>query len=146
MTLEFTQSAALTMGVELELALPEDLVDSRIGNSLEFYFDSSYTKFGYAWIFPKKEGISVGLIDQIQTANKANRLLRFSKNHPIASQKLKGSKEKVMGGTSLHAALLPNGLAQKTYGERFLLVGDAAGFADPITWEGSYFALRISGF
>lgn len=130
------------MGVELELSMDRELIDKLVGNTLEFYFGSCYTSFGYSWIFPKRDGLSVGLVDCIRSKNKKERLLKFVKEHPIASEKLRDAKPRLFDGQSLHAALIPNCPAEKTSGDRFLLVGDAAGFADPVTREGMYFALK----
>ncbi|HLR04315.1 MAG TPA: NAD(P)/FAD-dependent oxidoreductase [Pyrinomonadaceae bacterium] len=124
---------------------------------------------GYAWAFPRIDHISFGIattqdafdhdsLDALmwdfmvayyevaQVGNLRGRMRLWSKElreTPISNlryQKLKQSAER-------YAARIP-GLAPRTWdtrhacGERWALLGDAAGFADPVTGEGIYYALR----
>jgi geranylgeranyl reductase family protein len=136
------QRPKVTIGVQMELQMEEDMVSSLIGDRIEFYFNSGYTEFGYCWIFPKRCGVSVGLVDSLRSKGKRERLLRFIKSDPVASKKLRGARPLPIGNQVFHAAPIPNSIARKTYGERFLLVGDAAGFTYPATSEGIYYALK----
>jgi len=124
---------------------------------------------GYAWAFPRIDHISFGIattqdafdhdsLDALmwdfmvayyevaQVGNLRGRMRLWSKElreTPISNlryQKLKQTAER-------YAARIP-GLAPRTWdtrhacGERWALLGDAAGFADPVTGEGIYYALR----
>lgn len=91
---------------------------------------------GYAWVFPKKDQLSIGLgslkFNKIKLKQKLNNYLKqldidynksniFIKGHPLPTY----SKR----------------LDIKRSGENFLLVGDAAYLADAFIGEGIYFAL-----
>ena len=130
------------IGVQAEFLMEEEEITRLIGNRLEFYFDPNYTKFGYVWIFPKKDGISVGLADKARSKGKMENLWKFIRSHPIASQKIRNASSRLFSGRSVHAALIPNRPLNKTFGDHYLLIGDAAGLVNPTTWEGIYFALK----
>ncbi len=136
------QMPEIILGVQVELQMEEGAVSTLIGDRTEFYFNSDYTESGYCWIFPKRQGVSVGLVDSLRSRGKKERLLRFIESDPIASRKLRGARPIPIGDRIFHAAPIPNSIARKTYGERFLLVGDAAGFIYPATSEGIYYALK----
>jgi len=120
---------------------------------------------GYAWAFPRIDHISFGIatsqdafdhqaLDQLlwkfmvgyyrQRADSKAPLwrsrLRDEKSDALILKELEGSAER-------YAARIP-GLAAKTWdtrraaGHGWALLGDAAGFADPVTGEGIYYALR----
>ena len=120
---------------------------------------------GYAWAFPRVDHISFGIatsqdafdhhaLDQLlwqfmigyyrkQTVPGAN---LWRARRPDAE--LNASIRRELEETSeRYAARIP-GLAVKTWdtrraaGEGWALLGDAAGFADPVTGEGIYYALR----
>jgi flavin-dependent dehydrogenase len=120
---------------------------------------------GYAWAFPRVDHISFGIatsqdafdhkaLDQLlwkfmvgyyrQRADKSAHLwrarLRDEKSGALILKELEETAER-------YAARIP-GLAAKTWdtrratGQGWALLGDAAGFADPVTGEGIYYALR----
>lgn len=130
------------IGVQAEFLMEEEEVTRLIGNRLEFYFDPNYTKVGYVWIFPKKDGVSVGLVDIVRSKGKVEGLWKFIRSHPIASQKLRKATSRLFNGRSIRAALIPRRPLNKTFGHHYLLIGDAAGLVNPTTWEGIYFALK----
>lgn len=94
---------------------------------------------GYAWSFPRRDHLSIGICGkagQCRMADLQQRLAEFMRSY----------------GYSRHCAavfshLLPS-LEVESWanirfeGDGWALVGDAAGLADPITGEGLYFALR----
>jgi geranylgeranyl reductase family protein len=118
---------------------------------------------GYAWAFPRLDHISFGIattqdafdhkaLDALlwqfmfgyyrqREDGKAN---IWKRSHEPAALKI----EKNLRATAeRYAARIP-GLADETWdkrracGENWALLGDAAGFADPVTGEGIYYALR----
>lgn len=137
-----TKMPESVIGMQVELSMQEKQIDQSIGNSLEFYFDPAYTNLGYVWIFPKKEGVSVGMVANLTKTRKKEILFSFVRNHPLASKKLHNSKPRFFDGRDFHSALIPNAPAETTYGNRYLLLGDAAGLVDPTTWEGIFYAFR----
>jgi geranylgeranyl reductase family protein len=130
------------IGVQAEFFMEEEEITRLIGNRLEFYFNPTYTKFGYVWIFPKKDGVSVGLADKAGSKGKMEKLWEFIRSHPIASQKLRNASRRLFNGRSVHTALVPSRPLNKTFDDHYLLIGDAAGFVNPTTGEGIYFALK----
>jgi flavin-dependent dehydrogenase len=120
---------------------------------------------GYAWAFPRTDHISFGIATSQDTFDhKAlDRLLwdfmlffygQDRQNKRTLWAKDKGGwqdqgavTEFLEKNSERYAARIP-GLAagtwdqRRTVGDRWALLGDAAGFADPVTGEGIYYALR----
>jgi flavin-dependent dehydrogenase len=124
---------------------------------------------GYAWAFPRLDHISFGIATS-QDAFDHRSLdallwefmigyyrIREDARAPLWSSQAKGSAEgdlhraeiekKLRASVDRYAARIP-GLAPETWNTRrvgsdtWALLGDAAGFADPVTGEGIYYALR----
>ena len=99
-------------------------------------FDLGFMPQGYAWIFPKGDHFSVGVYS-------TSRRIRNLKPFFMSYLRMKGlpvdRKVKL-----LRSHLIPSGPGRKDLlgDERGLLVGDATGFADPLTGEGIFYALR----
>ena len=105
-------------------------VEGQLSDSLDFYFDHELVPYGYAWVFPKKETSTIGLVcEQIQEP-----WPRLEKLMDIMEVRLgkKFKKVKLVGG------LIPASPKQpvKTYNPRFLVVGDAGGFTNPLFYGG----------
>jgi digeranylgeranylglycerophospholipid reductase len=128
--------------VQYLMSMEPELIDERFGRRNEFYYGGDVSPFGYAWIFPKRDCIAVGvgaLLSKVEENLKIY-LEIFVKKHPIASKKLEGAKV-----TRFDAALVPlSGLTPKICSDRIVLIGDAAGTVSPITGEGMYYSM-ISG-
>jgi geranylgeranyl reductase family protein len=120
---------------------------------------------GYAWAFPRLDHISFGIattqeafahqpLDDLlwrfmigyyqQREGTKVRFWSSDKNHSTGTARI---KDDLKSTAERYAARIP-GLAEKTWdtrrvcGEGWALLGDAAGFADPVTGEGIYYALR----
>ncbi|HEY0377808.1 MAG TPA: NAD(P)/FAD-dependent oxidoreductase [Pyrinomonadaceae bacterium] len=120
---------------------------------------------GYAWAFPRVDHISFGIattqeafdhqaLDRLlwqfmvgyyrQRADSRARLWHTRAGDEEACELIRRELE---GTAERYAARIP-GLAAKTWDTRraagagWALLGDAAGFADPVTGEGIYYALR----
>ncbi|HVF49267.1 MAG TPA: geranylgeranyl reductase family protein [Pyrinomonadaceae bacterium] len=124
---------------------------------------------GYAWAFPRLDHISFGIATAQDTFDHEtlDRLLwdfmrgyyrmRDDKRAPLWSNAKTGRhakdardveiEEKLRAVAGRYAARIP-GLkpetlrARRTAGDDWALLGDAAGFADPVTGEGIFYALR----
>ncbi|MBA2524431.1 MAG: NAD(P)/FAD-dependent oxidoreductase [Pyrinomonadaceae bacterium] len=120
---------------------------------------------GYAWAFPRLDHISFGIATtqeafEHQPLDKLlwDFMLGYYRQREDPKAKLWASrkadrdrderiKEKLAASAERYAARIP-GLNEKTWdtrrvcGEGWALLGDAAGFADPVTGEGIYYALR----
>lgn len=126
------ETRRLVPALEAEVPAGGEVLE-RLGSAA--FFDFSRVAGGYAWVFPKKGHVSVGVG-------------LFRRNGPAAlPQKLQAfmntlilDKRKV---TRLKGAVIP--VSPRLDGfvkDRVVLVGDAAGLADPLTGEGIYAALK----
>lgn len=93
---------------------------------------------GYIWVFPRSDHFSVGICGCMQGANTARLRQVLEDSLPEFGLSLEGAK--------LYAhiipALTPRALQSPFAGGGWALIGDAAGFVDPITGEGIYYSLR----
>jgi len=93
---------------------------------------------GYIWVFPRSDHFSVGICGCMQGANTAKLRQVLEDSLPEFGLNLDGAK--------LYAhiipALTPKALQGPFSGDGWALIGDAAGFVDPITGEGIYYSLR----
>jgi geranylgeranyl reductase family protein len=120
---------------------------------------------GYAWAFPRVDHISFGIATSQDAFDHESldkllwrfmlgyyRMRRDPTAHLWSSRKRDAALDsqiqtELRGVAERYAARIP-GLAPQTWdtrraaGEGWALVGDAAGFADPVTGEGIYYALR----
>lgn len=119
---------------------------------------------GYAWAFPRPDHISFGIAttqDAFEHQPLDDLLWRFMVGYyqqcdgatgtfwgpEKETPGSKGVREHLKNTAERYAARIP-GLAAKTWetrkvcGDDWALLGDAAGFADPVTGEGIYYALR----
>lgn len=122
---------------------------------------------GYAWAFPRLDHISFGIataqdafdhqaLDRLlwdfmigyyrRRARPNSRIWSSARSHEKTPQD-ESIKSELGAMAERYAARIP-GLAVETWdkrrttGEGWALLGDAAGFADPVTGEGIYYALR----
>jgi digeranylgeranylglycerophospholipid reductase len=96
--------------------------------TIDFFFGEEISPFGYGWIFPKRDSINIGVLCLQSEIKKSigDYLKRF-----VSSEKL-SSQEVIRSGSRL----MPQSITSKIFGERVLVVGDAAGTADPIDGGG----------
>jgi flavin-dependent dehydrogenase len=107
------------------------------GTAKIFFQESGF--LGYIWSFPHLDHTSIGIgcwLPEARAADLRRRLEEFiAIQYPDAADKL------------FYAAMVPSLsrqsiIDQRVCGQDWALLGDAAGFADPITAEGIYYALR----
>jgi geranylgeranyl reductase family protein len=83
---------------------------------------------GYAWIFPKRRGLSIGALSLHRDAHGVRRQLeRLAEREGVDVHSIERRDGYVIPTTFRE---------EKAHRGDVLLVGDAAGLADPITWEG----------
>jgi len=122
----------LAPALESEIMLPSEKLAEFQGVAR---FDFDVITSGYTWVFPKKDHVSVGIAE-------------FSKNK-VALNKVFDAYKQQIGLTEQYEErnrkgyIIPIKPRQPPYmKQRMILVGDAAGFADPITAEGFTYALK----
>jgi geranylgeranyl reductase family protein len=100
------------------------------------HFDFGQIPEGYGWIFPKRDHLSVGVLSMSRRV----KLMKPYFNAYLAAKNIHASAKVKPFLTHLIPIVPDKGSILAT--ERGLLVGDAAGFADPITGEGMTYAFR----
>lgn len=117
--------------LEYEIRVTDELQE-RFAGSARFDFEVG-TK-GYAWVFPKREHLSVGIL-----AMERGRAQLHQKLHAylaaIGIDRIESEER--------HGYLIPVGPRTGGFAKgRVLLAGDAAGLAEPITAEGISYAIK----
>ncbi len=125
------ESRLLVPAIESELYVSDKEMD-RHARTARFDFD--IPPHGYAWLFPKADHLSVGVLSVRRGHVRLKRVL---------AQYLSALGIKEVEREERHGFVIPisprrDGFARN----RVILVGDAAGFADPVTAEGISFAIR----
>ena len=101
------------------------------------HIDVGCVSDGYAWIFPKQESLSVGIGCMRERATYLRRdFSRFVES--LGFDKYPVSRS----GGGLLPICKKNVVVQR---DCILLLGDAAGFVDPLTGEGIYYAMKSAG-
>ena len=94
---------------------------------------------GYIWIFPRVDHFSAGICGKLPNKSTADLRRLLEDSLPQLGLSFEGAK--------FYAHVLPS-LRPETLreaavnGEGWAMIGDAAGFVDPITGEGLYYAMR----
>ncbi|MBM3804245.1 MAG: NAD(P)/FAD-dependent oxidoreductase [Acidimicrobiia bacterium] len=128
---------------------PEDLmmtfgyrVPKEIGDGIVIKFFPQFR--GYYWVFPRTCHASFGICGRLSqhTTQTLKDLL-----HSFLTETGQAPDTDRMGDWPVYSALIPSLRPEslrtnRIAGENWSLVGDAGGFADPITCEGIYYALR----
>lgn len=121
----------LIPALEYEVMVPQNRLDRFDGVAR---FDFGILPHGYAWAFPKRRHLSIGVLSMVQREGALKRVIMQYLDR--------------LGCTDVtqmeqHGFVIPIRPRTGPFIEkRVLLVGDAAGFADPVTGEGISFALR----
>jgi geranylgeranyl reductase family protein len=122
-----------TVAFALEAEVPRDRLPQQ-GDRVEI--DFSAARWGYGWVFPKPESLTIG----IGGLHRLNPELRRSLDEYFQRKGLDTKEFKVKG------QYLPGGGYRVIPGRgNVLLCGDAAGAVDPLSGEGIPFALQTGG-
>jgi digeranylgeranylglycerophospholipid reductase len=136
---KYFNSHKLGLCLQYQIKLENSLIEQRIGDRNEVYYGRDVSPFGYAWIAPKDNLVTVGvgaLLSAVKGSLK-NYLNYFVKKHPIASRKLEGGRI-----LKTETALCPlSGLISPTYDDNLIIAGDAAGHCSPVSGEGIYYSM-----
>ncbi len=95
---------------------------------------------GYGWVHPKKENLNIGVVClhskmRFNLMDVLRAYFQMLKSYRVIPNDL--SPEHCVGWTMPYARTL-----RRTYANRILLCGDAAGFVNPFSGEGIYYAMR----
>lgn len=134
------------------IGLPAEKIEDRfalprgLGTALEIFGESTQGLLGYGFVYTNKESLSIGtgalLEDLIRTGINVNDMLDRFKAHPAIAPLIAG------GETLEYAAhLIPEGgyhRMPQVYADGVVVVGDAAGFVNPLNREGVNLAM-LSG-
>ncbi len=126
--------ARMAVALEAELEVESSALAERRG---VLHLDFGALPWGYAWIFPKAEHLSVG-IGALMRKRKAPDLRQELDRYVRSESSLANSKPMHLQGHRIPLG----GRAAKLDAPRALVVGDAAGVVDPFTAEGIYYAIR----
>ncbi|MBI5740585.1 MAG: geranylgeranyl reductase family protein [Nitrospirae bacterium] len=120
------------LAIALETFVDRSEVDKQV-YCPSLYFD--FLRSGYAWIFPNRDRMIIGMCG----LNKENRKSIFhSFNEFLAETGYRNA-----ANLKSHAYHLPYGnFLLSPVHKNILLIGDAAGFADPLLGEGIFFSHR----
>jgi flavin-dependent dehydrogenase len=127
--------------------LDEDLAQ---GNIKIIHLDGP--KSGWVWMIPLGENrLSIGVALSMEYANEQRRILSTTHDNwqnALYLSELAGSPiaTTITGGAEQWNPVVANGdfsyYAEEKYGENFAIVGDAAGFLDPIFSSGIYLGMK----
>ncbi|MDQ3044392.1 MAG: FAD-dependent oxidoreductase [Chloroflexota bacterium] len=134
------------------ITLPAATIEDRfnlpqgLGTALEIFGESTWGLLGYGFIYTNMESLSIGtgalLEDLILTGINVNDMLDRFKCHPAIAPLLAGGKT-----VEYAAHLIPEGgynRMPQVYADGVVVVGDAAGFVNPLNREGVNLAM-LSG-
>jgi geranylgeranyl reductase family protein len=130
-TMGMADGRVLIPALEYEVTVPPDQLDG-LQNTARFDFD--LLPHGYAWAFPKRQHLSIGVLSMAQRGSDLKSLMARYLDLLGCSSIMQVER---------HGFVIPIRPRRGPFvDKRILLVGDAAGFADPVTGEGISFAIR----
>ena len=129
--LGMTRAIEHLVGIESEIVVPQgELVKWRS----RVHVDLGCIPGGYAWVFPKRNHLSVGAGCLASRARSLRRVYqRFLNSLGIGSYTIARSSSHLIPTCTK---------GELVWQDKALLLGDAAGLADPLTGEGIYNAIR----
>jgi menaquinone-9 beta-reductase len=97
---------------------------------------------GYGWVFPKKEHLNIGFaVIQPETDTWKEYNLRECYQNYLSALKEQGLIPQELPEVPVKGGATPIKPLDRTYMDRAILVGDAAGFINPLSGEGIYYAM-----
>jgi digeranylgeranylglycerophospholipid reductase len=125
---------------------PKQLTTFFTKKRLIYLFIKAHGIAGYAWVFPKKNTVNIGIGEFQSAISKEKPRIPLKETYEKFITTLKEEKLLPMDFPveNLKGATLPIFPLENTFGNRVVLCGDAAGFINPITGEGIYYAM-VSG-
>ena len=137
LSLSMPQGDGNGMGVESEIPF-ESAIDFPKKELQLIHLDFGKIPNGYGWVFPKREGLSIGIGGMWRDGKKVNPrpyFVDFLKDLNYLDDR---KMERIIG----HSLPSFYDERQRVSEGRFLLVGDAGHMIDPLQGEGIYYAIR----
>jgi geranylgeranyl reductase family protein len=132
----------LILTITKEMKTKRSKINNILGDdAVHLFFGKSLIPVGYAWLFPKKETITVGWGNQINLIKNSREEFNAYLNLPIVQKALKDSKLSIF-----KPHLIPVGLRPQIYADNAFAVGDAGGIVDPISGKGIPYAMMSGKF
>jgi flavin-dependent dehydrogenase len=122
----------LNVASAFEVHISRETAKKNFDHPVIFY---GFVDWGYAWIFPNKEGLKVGICGLKRKNNK--KIISLFKDFLSEMDLQDNPYEKINSYVLPYGSFLPS-----PYFRNVLMVGDAAGFADPFLGEGIFYAQR----
>lgn len=141
---------ALAFGYNVDMQTAPSQGGGEAGSGNTSFGEEAIVRFpknftGYLWAFPRPGVMNFGVASKLgeKTSDELRELLEsFIKDY--FGGVLPGPDRMKFFGAKIPTLDMPSWGGLKTRGEGWALVGDAAGFADPITGEGIYYAFKSS--
>jgi digeranylgeranylglycerophospholipid reductase len=127
-----------------ELPVDGGLLDEYFTEKKQFQL---YTKFmgvdGFGWVIPKKDCVNVGIGEMLPVGSSVQKKLPLSEVYRRFVSFLVEKKRipSTFGGGKIQGGMLPFVPFEKTFADRVLLCGDAAGQVNPLTGDGIHYAM-----
>ncbi len=120
------------LGLTAEIPLPDKEIERRFKDLVTIYY--GFESIGYAWLFPKSGYVSAGIgITEARSKTPVKHLMDFLKIKSLDTN------------VRIRGYFIPvSHFKRPVYGNRIMLVGDAAGFVDGFNGEGIRYAI-LSG-
>jgi len=135
------RSEEIGLAVAHEYEVGENFIQEHFGkeNTLHLHLKPEGV-YGYAWAFPRRTKINVGFGAFLKDIKGTD--LKAAFKSYLSLLKKSGLFPKNIDRIVFKGARIPlRGPIERTYSERLLLIGDAAGFVSPISGDGISFAM-----
>jgi len=134
----FFESKDIILTITQEMRTSQEDIKQSLGSDKVhlFFGIKDFITVGYAWLFPKKEAITVGWGNQINLIKNSREEFQKFRNLTFVKNALKNSELDVF-----KPHLIPVGLRSKLYDDNVFAVGDAGGIVDPISGKGIPYAM-----
>lgn len=126
----------LTITQEMETS-KQHIVEYLGSSTLHLFFSiKKLSHLGYAWLFPKKQVVTVGWGNQLIRVKHAREEVKLFLELPLVKEVLENSVPNLF-----KAHLIPVGLRPQLFKDNVFAVGDAGGLVDPISGKGIPYAM-----
>ncbi|MHA2202767.1 MAG: NAD(P)/FAD-dependent oxidoreductase [Candidatus Hodarchaeales archaeon] len=128
----------LILTITQEMKTTKQHIEEILGSSsLHLFFSiRRLSHLGYAWLFPKKQVVTIGWGNQLIRVKHAREKVKPFLDLPLVKEVLKNSISELF-----KAHLIPVGLRSQIFNENVFAIGDAGGLVDPISGKGIPYAL-----